>query len=81
MALITYYGIRQRGRKGWVTLPAIVLISIGQFAQELSQLGIRGIWFSFGTGVSRTQFAYAAFDAILFMLLLRRLHLFAKAAA
>jgi len=77
-ALITYYGIRQRGREGWITMPAIVLISIGQFAQELSEIGIRGIWFPFGTGVSRTQFAYAAFDVILFLLLLHRLRLFAQ---
>jgi len=69
---IVYRAIRQQGREAWLALPGVVLISIGLFAQELSALGIRGIWFPFGTGVSRTQFAYAAFDMALFVLLLRR---------
>ena len=51
----------------------MLLISVGQYAQELSAIGIQGIWFPYGTGVSRTQFAYAAFDIVLFVLLLRRL--------
>jgi hypothetical protein len=75
---IVYQAIRQQGRVAWLALPAVVLVSIGQFAQELSVLGIRGIWFPFGTGVSRTQFAYAIFDAVLFVLLLRRFLLFAN---
>src|SRR5262249_548563 len=69
--------IRQQRREGWFTLPAVILISIGLFAKELSGLGITGIWFPFGTGVSRTQFAYAAFDIVLFVLLLRRFLFFA----
>lgn len=39
----------------------IVLISVGQFAPELSAIGVRGIWSPFDTGVSRAQFAYALF--------------------
>ncbi|MGC2661571.1 MAG: hypothetical protein WA324_26755 [Bryobacteraceae bacterium] len=76
--VIVYRGIRQQGREGWIALPAIVLVSIGQFAQELSALGIQGIWFPFGTGVSRTQFAYAAFDVALFILLLHQLRGYAS---
>lgn len=78
--LIVYRAIRQRGREAWLALPAVVLISIGLFARELSVLGIQGIWFPFGTGVSRTQFAYAAFDAVLFALLLHRFLFFAHGA-
>jgi len=69
--------------RGWqwvflmTALPAIVMLSIGLFAQELSSLGIRGIWFPYGTGVSRTQYAYAIFDLLMFGLLLRRLAQFA----
>lgn len=63
---------RQRTREKWLALTAIVLISTGLFAQELSQLGLPGIWFPFGTGVSRTQYAYAAFDLAFFALMLRR---------
>lgn len=75
--LIVSQAIRQQGREAWLALPGVVLISIGQYARELSVLGIRGIWFPFGTGVSRTQFAYAAFDAVSFVLLLRRFLLLA----
>lgn len=50
-----------------------VLIGVGLFAAELSALGIRGIWFPYGTGVSRTQFAYAAADLALATLLWLRL--------
>lgn len=70
-ALIAYRGIK-RGRETWFTIPALVLVLIGLFAQELSQLGIKSIWFPFGTGVSRTQFAYAAFDFVFFALLWNR---------
>lgn len=79
-AFIVYRGIRRAGRDGWRALPAVLLISIGLFAQEVSALHIRGIWFPFGTGVSRTQFAYAAFDVAMFALLCRRLLDFAPRA-
>jgi hypothetical protein len=72
-AAIAYQGVRQKGHEGWLVLPALLLVSVGQFAQELSQLGLPGIWFPFGTGVSRAQFAYAAFDVVLFFLLLRQM--------
>jgi hypothetical protein len=76
-ALIAYRGIRQQ-RAGWFAIPALLLVSVGLFAQELSELGIKGIWFPFGTGVSRTQFAYAAFDVAMFALLWRHGQIFAE---
>jgi hypothetical protein len=76
--LIAYQAVRQQGREAWLAFHGVVLISIGLFAPELSVLGIRGIWFPYGTGVSRTQFAYAAFDVVLFSLLLRRFLDFAQ---
>ena len=61
-------------RVGWDTLAliAVALVAVGQFAYELSVLHVPGIWFPFGVGVSRAQFAYAAMDVALFALLLRR---------
>jgi len=56
------------GRRRWLAAVAAILVSIGLFAPELSSLHIPGIWFPFGVGVSRTQFAYAAFDLVLFAL-------------
>lgn len=75
--LIAYCGIQQR-RDTWFTISALLLVSVGLFAQELSQLGIKGIWFPFGTGVSRTQFAYAAFDVAMFALLWNRAQMLAE---
>jgi hypothetical protein len=74
MLLIIFRGMSQQGREKWFTLPAVLLISVGLFAQELSMLHVPGIWFPFGTGVSRTEYAYAAFDVALFVLLLHRLY-------
>jgi hypothetical protein len=59
-------------------LVATVLVGIGLFARELSALGIPGIWFPYGTGVSRTQYAYAAFIVWLFAMLLMRLVRYAR---
>jgi len=70
LALIICLGIRQQGKEGWLFLPAVLLISTGLFAQELAELHIQGIWFPFGVGVSRTQYAYAAFSAVMFGLLI-----------
>jgi len=50
-----------------------ILVGIGLFAAELSTLGIPGIWFPYGIGVARGQFAYAAFIALCFLMILMRL--------
>jgi len=70
LLFIIYKGIRQQGKEGWLFLPAVLMISTGLFAQEISELHIQGIWFPFGVGVSRTQYAYAAFSIVMFVLLI-----------
>ena len=45
----------------WLLVAMLLFIGVGQFAPEISQVGLPGIWFPFGTGVSRAQFAYAFF--------------------
>ena len=72
--LILWRAIVQPSRDRWLLVAAILLVSIGLFAQELSLIGIPGIWFPFGVGVSRTEYAYAFFDIALAALLLRRLN-------
>ena len=52
---------------------AALLVGIGLFATEVNALGVPGIWFPYGVGVARGQYAYAAFIALLFALLLVRL--------
>jgi hypothetical protein len=56
----------------WLAALAATLVGIGLFATELSAVGIPGIWFPYGTGVSRSQYAYAMFIALLFALILIR---------
>jgi predicted membrane channel-forming protein YqfA (hemolysin III family) len=75
---ITYHGIRRRGRAGWYALPAVLSIAVALFAQELSAVHVPGIWFPFGTGVSRTQYAYAVFDIALASVLWHRLRGYAR---
>jgi hypothetical protein len=70
---IFYRGILRRDQAGWTALSAMVLGAIGLFASELSRLGVQGIWFPYGVGVSRTEYAYFAFDVVLFIYLLQRL--------
>jgi hypothetical protein len=50
-------GLRKGGVHASIVLPALLLISIGQFARELAATGIRTIWFPFGAGVARQSAA------------------------
>jgi hypothetical protein len=56
--------VRERAR---AALPLLTLLTVGVaiFVQEVDVLGVRGIWFPFGVGVSRTEYASAVFDVIL----------------
>lgn len=72
-------GFRRNIRDTLYALPAVLLITAALFSTELGELGVPGIWFPFGVGVSFSQFAYAAFDVTLFALLWQRLHMLAPA--
>jgi hypothetical protein len=52
---------------------AMLVLCVGLFAGEVSKLGVPGIWFPWGVGVSRTQYAYAVFDVVLLAVLVVRL--------
>jgi hypothetical protein len=69
LAALVMLAMLVAGRRQWLAVIAAVLVSIGLFAPELSALHVAGIWFPFGVGVSRTQYAYAAFDLVLCALL------------
>jgi signal transduction histidine kinase len=66
---IVIEGIRCVGLEGWSVLPAIVLLGIGAFQNELSFL----IWFPFGVRVNLAQVAHLLLVAVVALLLLRRL--------
>jgi hypothetical protein len=71
-------GLWLRERSAWLGVLSLLCLAVGMFAQELSMPGIPGIWFPYGVGVSRTQYAYAVFDIVLFAYLLDRLWSFAR---
>jgi hypothetical protein len=55
-----------------VTLASIMAALFG--GELLDTLGVPGIWFPFGIGVSRTQFVYAIVIPLLAILMVRTLH-------
>jgi len=68
MLFIIYQGIRKNGTRDLLTLLALILLTIGLFPQEVSELHvIPGIWFPYGVGVSRGQFCYAAFVLVMYL--------------
>ncbi|TPG10992.1 glycoside hydrolase family 2 [Rhodanobacter glycinis] len=54
-------------------LATMAWVLIAQFPDELSAIGIPGIWFPLGIGVSRTQYAYAVAIPLLAVLIVRTL--------
>jgi hypothetical protein len=70
---ITVLGVRHQGRDGWLAVPAVLLVAMCLFPGELSLLHIQGIWFPFGVGVSRTQYAIAVLLLAMPALLVHRL--------
>jgi hypothetical protein len=57
-----------------LALATMLSILAAQFADELSSIHVPGIWFPFGIGVSRTQYAYAVAIPLLALLMVRTLH-------
>jgi hypothetical protein len=74
--LILFRVLLQPSRERWFVSAAMLIMSVALFAPELSLIGIPGIWFPFGVGVSRTEYAYAIFGVVLIALLLRRFYSF-----
>jgi hypothetical protein len=73
MLFIIYQGIRKQGRKDLLVLVAALLVTIGLFPKEVSELNvIPGIWFPYGVGVSRGQFFYAAFVFVMYLVLIQK---------
>lgn len=64
-------GLYRRQADSLLALVVVLLVAVSQFSVEVSALGVPGIWFPFGVGVSRTQYAYAAMVVGLAILLVR----------
>jgi Na+/proline symporter len=64
-------GWRRRQPDRLLTFIVAMLVAASQFG-VLEVLGVPGIWFPFGVGVSLTQYVYAALIVGLVVLLIRR---------
>jgi hypothetical protein len=76
-AVSAYQGVRH-SREGWYALPAMLVLGVGLYGQELFYLGTPGIWFPFGIGLSLSELAYALFALLFAPLLLQRLWSYAS---
>jgi hypothetical protein len=81
LLLIAVLGWRRLRDGALLALLAMTLVAVGLYATELGDLGIKGIWFVYGVGVSRTELSYVALVPMLAVLLLRRLGAFAHVPA
>ena len=73
LILIVTWGIRQQGREGWLTVPAVFLLGVGQFQGYLKALHIPPAVYPFGIRFSLHQAADLVLIAVLGILTLRRL--------
>ena len=70
---IVFKGTQQQGREGWLAVPAVMLMGISQFQEELNALHIRTIWFPFGAQLTLGTISSLMLIAAMFGLLMRRL--------
>ncbi len=73
LALIAVLGVRRAGRDAWFWLPAVLASVVLLFTSELTQIGLPGIWFPWGIGVSLSEYASIALVVLLCVPVLRQL--------
>lgn len=67
LLLLVMMSLGYSRKVSWVLLLTILVGSVSVFGRELNQLGVPGIWFPYGVGLSRSECANAAFAAALFI--------------
>ncbi len=67
------FGIRKQGGEGWLVLPAVIPLTISQFASEFIALNLPVKWAPFGITIFVGQVANLVSAAAISALLLRRL--------
>lgn len=75
LLIVMWLGYSNRGK--WLLFLTILAGSISVFSREVGQLGVPGIWFPWGVGLSRSECANAVFALLLFLYLIQRLWRFA----
>jgi hypothetical protein len=78
LLMVVIQGIGRQGIEGWLVLPAIPLLGVGMFSDDLINMGVRVNWFFFGVRISLPEMAVLLLVAALALLLLRRLLLSVK---
>ena len=81
LALIVFLGVRREGRKAWFALPAVLASVALLFTGELVEIGLPGIWFPWGIGVSLSEYASVALVVLLCVPILRQLWSYAPRQA
>lgn len=71
--LIVVIALGYSRKTSWALLLTLLAGSMSIFARELHQLGVPGIWFPYGVGLSLSECSNAAFGGLLFIYLLQRL--------
>jgi hypothetical protein len=73
LAVIVVLGVRRAEHDSWFWLPAALASVVLLFTGELVQLGLPGIWFPWGIGVSLSEYASIALVVLLCVPVLRQL--------
>ena len=73
LALIIVLGVRRAGRNARFWLPAVLASVVLLFTGELVQIGLPGIWFPWGIGVSLSEYASIALVVLLCVPVLHQL--------
>ncbi len=69
---VTLRGIRTERTEGWLALPAVVLVIVSQYQEELLVLHVPTQWYPFGIEITLNQIATILSLAIVTILMLRR---------
>lgn len=73
LALIVFLGVRRERNNAWFVLPAVLASVALLFTGELVEIGLPGIWFPWGIGVSLSEYASVALVVLLCVPVLRQL--------
>jgi hypothetical protein len=72
LLLVTYRGILKNKAEGWLAIPAVVLVAISVYQEELLVLHVPVTFFPFGLAISINQIAAVLSLGIITILLVRR---------
>jgi hypothetical protein len=75
LIFVVMEGVNKEGLEGLLALPAVMLVVVAQFQDELAVLHFHISWFPFGAQFNLSEIAYLTLAAVIFVLLLRRLQI------